>query len=148
MFQHSVDLHTTPEKAMERARTLFTYGSLEVHDESHQEILLKGTGLTPNQKSMLCAIKTGRLTVADGRVEITAEFGSGLLGKMIAIFWVIFTLLVFGSVFHNHSERNEPIWMAPAFMGLFAVICINCFFMMKQKIKREIQRALDAIAAE
>lgn len=149
MFDFSTELKTSPEKALDRARVIFTYGGVEVSGAGHNELALKGPGMNAKQKNILSSITTGRLTIGGGRVQISAEFGMRfLITILLIVAWL--PLLILAGEYFTGQYQEDPAWpWVPLGMFVFfLVILFAASFDIRRKIKADIQRSVSAIAME
>ncbi len=149
MFEFSTDLKTAPDKALDRARAIFTYGGLEVASGGRGELALKGPGMNAKQKNMLGAITTGTLTVAGGRVQISAEFGMRFLTTLLSIVAGLPLLILAGEYFTG-QYKDDPAWPAmPLGMLVFLfLIRVLVPIIVRRQIETDVKRAVEAIAME
>lgn len=149
MFEFSTEIKTAPEKALDRARAIFTYGGLEVAAAGRDELLLKGPGMNARQKNILSSITSGRLMIGGGRVQVSAEFGMRFLKTVLLIVaWL--PLLILAGEYFTGQYKNDPAWPSVP-LGMFVfflIILIMASIDIRRRIEADVKRAITSIAME
>jgi hypothetical protein len=148
MFDFSTDLLTSPEKALDRARVMLAYGRVETVSTGHNELTLTGPKPTYQESSALMLIKTGRLTIGGGRIEINADLRlpfPKLIFFMGPIIMAIAPIAFLTGVSHDFARDLLP----PLLIGLlFTVATPLAASWIKKKLQAELRRAITSIAME
>lgn len=149
MFEFSTELKTAPEKALDRARAIFTYGGLEVAGAGHNELALKGPGMNLKQNNILSSIKTGTLTISGGRVQIGAEFSMRFMKIVLYIPALLLLAVAAGIYFSGLYKQDMANFVTQIVVAvLLFIIAPAMSIYIRRKIEADIKRAIASIAME
>lgn len=153
MYEDSVHLEVPADRALDRARAVFTGAGLIVTENPDGSLSIKRQSAVsvaqvlrdPYQEPML-AISSGEISVCDGRMELKADlaglkyFQAIILG--VPVFVIAFVAMMFCS---NHITSPREMRGATGVILLTILAVVVCI-LVTRKIKNELHRALVMIA--
>ncbi|MEN6626068.1 MAG: hypothetical protein ABFD69_07575 [Candidatus Sumerlaeia bacterium] len=153
MYEDSIDLEVSAERALDRARAVFTGAGLNVAENPDGSLSIKRQSAVsvaqvlrdPYQEPML-ALSSGEISVRDGRMELKANlaglkyFQAIILG--LPVFVIAFVAMMFYS---NHITAPREMRGATGVILLAILAAVVCI-VVTRKIKKDLHRALVMIA--